>query len=177
MTTIDNTKPVTPTPDDEPDFMARKSGRPSKREEMLKAKFERIKQNSASADFGEQKLPVKPIDGFELRWVNDRDNRIERFIERGWVFIDKDGAQPLNEETKASVDKAKYIVVGSKKDGSPLHAYLMGIETEIFEWAQRKKQSVNDRIMSDIQRNLPGSGAGENNEHSHLKQSEITANS
>ena len=54
-------------------------------------------------------------------------------------------------------------------------AYLMAIETEIYDIDQRRKQTVNDRIMDDIERNVPGvSRSDESNENTHVKQSYFT---
>ena len=173
MTDIDNSAEAKPiTADDDVDFLKRKVGRYTKREQALRDKMERIKGRQAPDGFSEQKLAVKPIEGFKLRWVNDRDNRVQYMLDRGWVFIDKEKYEPCNDETKSSIDKASYVVVGSKKDGSPLHAYLMGIEDEIYDYYYRRAQAENDRIMQDIERNLPKSQSGESNQHGYVKQAE-----
>lgn len=170
---LDNPSAAAPIVEKDVQFLAKKNGRPSKREEMLRAKMERIKEKEGS-DNGRLKLPVKPVDGLQLRWVRDDENRIHQFLEKGWMFMDSTRTKPLNEETAKDVDKRSYIVLGTKKDGSPLHGYLLGIEEEIFDYYYRRKQAENDTIMQDIERNLPKAVGGENNDDARLKTAEFS---
>ena len=156
------------------ELMPRERGRYSKKEKALKEKLARIKEAMPEGDH-RLKLPVKEIEGLKLRWVKDEANRLEVFLSKGWMFIGKDKAQPINESTREDIDKASHIVLGTKEDGSPLHGYLMGIEEEIYDYFYQVKQTENDRIMEDIQRNLPkANGGSESNEDGYLKQAEIS---
>lgn len=38
----------------------------------------------------EQKLAATPIEGYQLRWVNDDKDRIQRLIDDGWDLVEKD---------------------------------------------------------------------------------------
>lgn len=155
------------------EFLPKKNGRPSDRERKLREKLARIKSEEG-ADNGRLKLPVKPVDGLKLRWVRDEDNRVDTFLKKGWFFMSADRTKPLNEDTAKEVDKRAFIVLGTKKDGSPLHGYLLGIEEEIFDYYYRRKQIENDTIMQDIERALPKALGGENNDSATLKTADFS---
>lgn len=121
---------------------AKKVGRPTKREERLREK--RQMRAEVSGD-SRKKLDVAPIDGMTLRWVNDVNNRIAMFKQRGWEFIAPDG-----EEAEAK-ESCRSQYVGKDKTGAPIVAFLMGIETELFEEDRAKKQAENDEIMNQIE--------------------------
>jgi len=152
----------------EKDNKPKKQGRPSSREALIKQKLENRTPMVRAA-----KLEAEIPDQMTGHWFNDEPGRINQALKAGWVFIDAEAAV-LNSEVKEDLAKRRGYRVGSNEDGSPLMAYLMAIETEIYEHDQRAKQTVNDRIMEDIERNVPKADSGESNENTHLKQSDFT---
>jgi len=86
------------------------------------------------------------------RWINDHPGRLLAAQEGSYQFVEDPnvvvGEEPLsgrdNLETKVS------RVVGKKEDGTPLKAYLMVIDKDIYDEDQREKQKINDEIMSQI---------------------------
>lgn len=85
--------------------------------------------------------------GFEYRWVNDTDNRIEDFRENGWEVVsdnkikvgDKRVASPTSEGTPVT-----------KAVGGGITAFLMRIKSEWFKEDQDRKQIEIDAIEAAI---------------------------
>jgi len=80
---------------------------------------------------------------FTYRWVNDDNGRIEALTVRDdWDHVRK---PELKEEGSKNEGEQVRQLVGSKKDGSPLYAYLLQKPLEFHREDQRKKLAKLDR--------------------------------
>lgn len=85
--------------------------------------------------------------GYEYRWVNDKDSRIDEFRENGWDVVtdskikvgDKRVANPTSEGTPVT-----------KAVGGGTTAYLMRIKSEWFKEDQAQKQIAIDELEASI---------------------------
>lgn len=88
-------------------------------------------------------LAVKGIPSDVIpRWVNDKEDRLQRFLDGGWTFW-TDKNTRVGERT-VNADKATGNVV-SKYVGSGITAYLMVIDRDLYEqdqWA--KEENLRD---------------------------------
>src|SRR5690606_24772490 len=74
----------------------------------------------------------------EYRWVHDQNGRIEKLRESGYEIVDP---KTLSKDEEISVRRR----VGSKKDGSDLHAVLMATPKK---WYQDRHAQVEDERKS-----------------------------
>lgn len=82
------------------------------------------------------------IPGYQLRWFNDQDGRIEAAVGRAWWdFVTQeeialsDGNKVL--ERNSDVGNKVRMIVGTLDNGTPLYAYLLKIKKEWFEEDQQ----------------------------------------
>ena len=89
-------------------------------------------------------LTVDQKKGYVYRWVNDLENRIQKHVDAGYVFVKSDGDFLAGEK---SVNNAKATTSGviSKNVGKGMTAYLMAQKEEWFEEDQRAKMERIDR--------------------------------
>lgn len=85
--------------------------------------------------------------GFEYRWVNDVDSRIEEYRESGWeVVSDKNvkvGDKRVNNPTSEGSPVTKSV-------GGGVTAFLMRIKSEWFKEDQDLKQAEIDKIEASL---------------------------
>ena len=81
------------------------------------------------------------IDGFHLHWVNDEGSRLFQAEQGGYQFVEPKEVGITNERENRVV-----VLVGTKSDGTPLHAYLMKIPMEYFLEDQQHLQGHLDQI-------------------------------
>lgn len=83
---------------------------------------------------------------FEYRFVNDQNNRIQRFLKGGWEIVTDDlevGAPRVGvPESEGSPIKVSV--------GSNVQAYLMRIKKEYYDEDQQKKWSHIDEVEKAI---------------------------
>jgi hypothetical protein len=98
------------------------------------------------------------IDGYDIpnnkvaRWVNDHPGRLAAAEAAGYAFIE-DSAVSVGEGPGDQRDNLSAKVcrnVGVKEDGSPLKAYLMVIDKDLYDEDQREKQRQIDEIDEAI---------------------------
>lgn len=111
------------------------------------------------------KLQVEGIKGYRLRWFNDIDGRIERAMEGGYVFVERDevpslGEGALHQDNSDVNSKVSKIV--SKGNKKPVRAYLMKIKDEWYDEDQLAKESVNQRVDDALRQGQPGGNVVEN---------------
>ena len=100
-------------------------------------------------DLGGQRLKLSvigEIPGHHMYWENDEDGKIEQLLFDGFDFVSPDEVR-RGSDLVADMDLTNRIsrYVGRHQDGSPLRAYLMKCQDEI--WAERQANSqrqVND---------------------------------
>ena len=92
-------------------------------------------------------------DGYVYRWVNDKDNRIQRFLEAGYTFVgqDADNRGQLISGDK-SINNSSGVVSGviTKSVGKGDTSYLMAISEEYYEEDQSAKQTQIDKVESAL---------------------------
>lgn len=104
------------------------------------------------------KITVTGLDNenFMYRWVNDTENRLQTFIEGGWVFVDKHG----KEVGDGGVESSK--VVGSalsKGMGGGITAFLMRIPKDLWKQDQDRKEKEDVAALeADMRRNAKNVG-------------------
>lgn len=95
------------------------------------------------------KLQVPKLPGYQLRWINDRGNRIHLAKNAGWDFTTPEEVGPVGdapESNNSDVGSRISWPVGTKDDGSPMRAYLMKIKEEFYREDQAAKQKEVDKI-------------------------------
>lgn len=92
-------------------------------------------------------------ENYEYRIINDDDkNRLHRqTVEDDWDICLKDGSGVTFENaTETELGAAHSRVVGTKKDGSPVRAYLCRKPKELFQRDRAEKQRVLDELDAAI---------------------------
>jgi hypothetical protein len=96
------------------------------------------------------KLNTTEIPGYRQYWFSDKDTRIMDAEAAGYEFvmqheIDQIGGKDVLPD---QLDQGEKImkVVGTKENGSPLHAYLMKIKREWYEEDKAKKARSLDEM-------------------------------
>lgn len=87
------------------------------------------------------------------RWINDDDNRINQAVAGGWDFVTRTNNSHVGgDHNDKNTDIGSRIsqVVGTKKGGDIMRAYLMKIPREWYEEDQARKQKDVDMIDEAI---------------------------
>jgi len=98
------------------------------------------------------------------RWVNDHPGRVHAALEGGYQFVQDPkkighvGDDPLNPQGLSTAVKT---VVGEKQDGSPLDAYLMVIDRDLYEEDQEFKQRELELLDESIKAGAVKPGEGQ----------------
>jgi len=122
------------------------------KENLVKTPKERVKRTGLGV---RNRLVVKNKDpNYEYRLVNDTEDRISEFIERGWVAVTSDDASVGGErlEEAKGVGTVKSIAVGGGKRG-----VLMKIPVEYYKEDQRAKEDYNLKT-EEAMRSNPNDG-------------------
>lgn len=98
--------------------------------------------------------PTRP--GYVRRWCNDSDNTIANRDELGYSFVTDGSIQSSDPGSRVS------RLVGTKKNGEPLRAYLMETPDELYAEGVAEKEAEAQRIDQAI-------SAGETSE-GHMAQ-------
>lgn len=101
-----------------------------------------------------KKLSVTAIEGYVLRWLTDRDGRIQDAEAAGYEFvayeetgqIGQHNTTPDSQEQGSKVSKR----VGTDDHGAPLIAYLMKIKKEWYDEDQAEKQRKIDETERGV---------------------------
>lgn len=94
----------------------------------------------------QQKLKASVPDGMQGYWFNDKPGRLQQALEAGYTFISDEGSELEGREG------ARSELVGTKEDGTPMHAYLMAIPKEWYQEDQQAKQASVDETDAAIRR-------------------------
>ena len=87
------------------------------------------------------------------RWVNDTGGRLTQAQRGGYEFVYDDinvgeGSENLNSDLGSYVSQ----VVGKNDDGSPIRAFLMTIDKDLYDEDQAAKNSQIDKVDESIRR-------------------------
>lgn len=147
MATLQGKAPITPVTDAAP-VAINPALSPGERLKVEREKRTRIPMSSPR-----QKLNTPEIAGFHLHWFNDDENRLAQAMEGGYDFVDPQetmvnsfslGGDPVG--TGTDLGTRVSVVVGTKKDGSTMRAYLMKIPQEYFNEDQAAGQERVDQV-------------------------------
>lgn len=94
--------------------------------------------------------------GFEYRFVNDEGDRIQQFLDAGWVYEDDVKVGDRRVESASSEGKHVQVNVGQGKK-----AFLMKIPKEYFEEDQRAKQAHIDETEAAMKKDALSGNYGE----------------
>lgn len=90
----------------------------------------------------------------KYRWVNDIDNRIQRFQDAGYQFVTADGHleddRPIAGEESLHNTKQQSKGVVFKNVGKGITSFLMAIPKEYYKEDQDSKQSRIDQTESAL---------------------------
>lgn len=107
-----------------------------------------------------QKLSAPTVAGKVRRWVNDSGGRLPMAEQGGYDFV-QDNGEKIGDTNIGSgnQDMGSRIsrIVGTKEDGSPLRAYLMEIDEDLYREDQADKaariKEVDDQIrLGNVER-------------------------
>lgn len=88
----------------------------------------------------------------QARWINDKAGRLSDALRGSYEFINKEGIvvgtgyEDENEDMGSRVSR----VVGHEDDGTPIVAYLMVIDKDLYEKDQAKKMEQVDMVDTAI---------------------------
>lgn len=98
-----------------------------------------------------KKLPKDKV----ARWVNDKEDRIFKFLQGGWEFVTDEGTV-VGEKT---VDASRGVgTVVHRQVGGGITAYLMVIDKELYEEDQLAKQDAVDEQEEGLFRDMKSKG-------------------
>lgn len=83
--------------------------------------------------------------GYKYRWVNEKDNRLQKFVDAGYEFVHHDG-----QIGQDRVDDAESIGPTSKNVGRGVTSYLMRIQEDWYKEDQVAKQADIDAKESSL---------------------------
>ncbi len=110
------------------------------KENLIKTPAKRVRRGPVE---GKNKLRVKGKDpNFEYRIVNDIDDRVNDFLERGWIL---DTQEDIRVGDSRIDDNSRLGKVRQISVGGGVKAVLMKIEKEFYDEDQEAKQKHVDR--------------------------------
>jgi hypothetical protein len=122
------------------------------------------------------KLAVPDIEGYTLRWVNDKDNRLTELYQQDWNYVEKDEIQKVGESSEdrnSDLGNRVTQVVGVKEDGSPLRAFLM---KKRVDWHEQDR-AIKQKQVDEIDQTIKNGGIGreqEGSDHQYMPNGQIT---
>lgn len=102
------------------------------------------RRRRASIGVAALKLDAPSRPGYIRRFVNDDDNRIANMQELAYDFVHEQGIQ--SDALGSRVSR----LVGTKKNGEPLRAYLMETPEELYAEGAQEKEAHNSQIDEAI---------------------------
>lgn len=92
-------------------------------------------------------LAVPQREGYTRRWVNDDGKgRLQKALDGGYNYVDDPDLRVGQDDGGSRTDSRVSRVVGTKKDNSPMRAYLMEIPSELYREDQASKQAELDEV-------------------------------
>jgi len=103
--------------------------------------------------------------GWTVRWVSDKDGRIQQAVAGGYHFVTPEEAPSIGQFslTKGSSDlSGKVSLIVSKGEGQPITGFLMKIQTKYYREDQLAKEEANRAFDSGLNAGQPGGNVVEN---------------
>lgn len=91
-------------------------------------------------------------EGYVGRWVNDEDARIQKFLDGGYEFVQRNGEIAVGVTTVDSSEGSGSLY--SKNVGNGIVAYLMAIPKEYYEEDAKERAKQVDKTEADMLRKL-----------------------
>ncbi len=100
---------------------------------------------------------ILDVANYEYRWINDdeRSRLHAKTQEDDWDVVRNDGSV---KEDSADLGNAISRIVGTKKTGEPMRAYLCRKPKMYFDDDQKAKKAELDRQLADLRRGKSASG-------------------
>lgn len=102
------------------------------------------RRRRASVGAASFKLQAPERKGFVRRWFNDLGNRIADAGELAYDFVTQPGIKSHSSDSRIS------RLVGTKPDGSPLHAFLMETPEDEYAGGLAEKEAHNRKVDEAI---------------------------
>ena len=101
--------------------------------------------------------------GWTVRWVNDKDGRVQRAEAGGYHFVTPEEAPSIGQFSTGGDDlNGRVSMIVSKGEGQPLTAYLMKIQTKYYEEDQAAKEETNKGYDDALRAGQPGGNVVDN---------------
>lgn len=93
-------------------------------------------------------LSAEEREGFNRRFVNDTDDRIQRFLDAGYTFVEREDADTsdLRAQDPSKMGKSRV----RKSVGNGVNAFLMEIPQEWYDEGQALKRAKIEEIEASI---------------------------
>lgn len=102
----------------------------------------------------------RKFDGCVIRWFNDQDDRVQRALDAGYEFVDRDDVKQVGDKdvTNGNTDMNSKVsrVVGRTAENKPIRAYLMKIRKDWYDQDQSLKQEKNALVDEAIRAGKAG---------------------
>ncbi len=103
--------------------------------------------------------------GWTMRWVNDKDGRLQQALAGGYVHVTCDEAPSIGQysltKKGTSLDNSVSLTV-SKGIENPIEGFLMKIRTELYNEDQFDKEQTNVAHDEAMSAGKPGGNVVEN---------------
>jgi hypothetical protein len=104
---------------------------------------------------------VRQLDNenFYYRWVNDKEDRVAKFLQGGYTFVTRDEVGQVGEPTIAN--SAELDTRVKKGVGQGVVSYLMKLPKELWDEDQAVKQREIDKTEASMKRPRTGLDYGQ----------------
>ena len=120
-----------------------------------KADIKRVEQLRKRVPLGTRDVLTAPKNpGFVRRFVNDKGNRVKKFIDAGWNIVSDEG-----EAGEPKIGRASSMGSGTNPEvGSGQRAVLMEIPEEIYYEDKKASQAKITEVEKEMRRNSSAEG-------------------
>lgn len=99
-----------------------------------------------------QKLAVPERPGYKRRWINDDGSRLQQALAADYRYVEDPSIKVGDDNGNSSTDSRISRVVGKKKNGQEMRAYLMEISADLYREDQKAKQAEIDEVDRAIRK-------------------------
>lgn len=103
--------------------------------------------------------------GWTLRWINDKDGRIQQAQAGGYNFVTPEEAPSIGQfglGGKSNDLNGRVSMIVSKGSDNPTEAFLMKIQTKYYEEDRIAKEKANQAFDEALNAGQPGGNVVEN---------------
>lgn len=126
--------------------------------------LEELRKNRVAPGIPSKNLEYPSRPGYVRRVVCDRHGRLDKMLKGGWRFVTHDELEEANPAvikatTREGVDSRVSQVVGSHKDNSVMHGYLMELPQELYDEDQAVKMQAVDELEDGLRQGMSADGS------------------